>query len=125
MHKTLTVFSGRDIAPVFDHPREDRRVAGNPLRSTWSHYARAGVDAGVWACEPGAWRIAFAEGKDEFFHVLEGRLRITDAAGGAREFGPGDACVIPAGFTGVFEVLEPVRKHYVLVDRAAMAASGA
>jgi uncharacterized cupin superfamily protein len=27
--------------------------------------------------------------------------------------------VIPAGFRGVFEVVEPVRKHYVIVERAA------
>jgi hypothetical protein len=25
--------------------------------------------------------------------------------------------VIPAGFRGVFEVVEPVRKHYVIVER--------
>jgi len=53
------------------------------------------------------------------FHVISGRLRITSHAGDAREFGPGDACVIPAGFEGVFEVLEPVRKHFVVIDRNA------
>lgn len=124
MNPTLTVFTGATVTPEFDHPRADRSVAGNPLRTTWNHYAAAGVSAGLWACEPGAWRIAFADGKDEFFHVLEGRLRITDAAGVAREFGPGDACAIPGGFTGLFEVLEPVRKHYVLVDRSAVPAGG-
>jgi len=59
-------------------------------------------------------------GKDEFFHVLEGRIQITNAEGVAEQFGPGDAGVIPAEFTGVFEVLEPVRKHYVIIDRAAV-----
>lgn len=51
--------------------------------------------------------------------MISGRLRITSHAGDAREFGPGDACVIPAGFEGVFEVLEPVRKHFVVIDRNA------
>lgn len=50
--------------------------------------------------------------------VLEGRIRIIDDAGVAHAFGPGDACVIPAGFTGLFEVLEPVRRHYVLIERS-------
>lgn len=117
MPKSLTVFTGATTAPEYDRPRPERLVAGNPLRTTWNHYAHGGMAAGVWACEPGAWRIAFAAGKDEFFHVLEGRIRIIDDVGVAREFGPGDACVIPAGFTGLFEVLEPVRKHYVLIER--------
>jgi len=76
------------------------------------------VDCGIWACEPGAWRIAFHDNRHEFFHVLEGRLRITDADGVAKEFGPGDTCIIPAGFKGVFEVLTPVRKYYVMMDRS-------
>ena len=44
-------------------------------------------------------------------------LRITDADGLAREFGPGEGCIIPGGFTGTFEVLEAVRKYYVVVER--------
>lgn len=48
---------------------------------------------------------------------MEGRIRITDEDGLAREFGPGDACVIPGGFIGLFEVLELVRKHYVVMVR--------
>ncbi|MBC9072494.1 DUF861 domain-containing protein [Thauera sp. CAU 1555] len=117
MHKTLTVFSGATTAPEFDRPRPDRLVAGNPLRTTREHFERDGMSAGTWSCEPGAWRIAFAEGTDEFFHVISGRIRITDEAGTAREFGPGEACVIPSGFTGLFEVLEPVTKHYVFMRR--------
>jgi len=107
--------------PVVDHPRPDRLVAGNPDRTTWTHYSAApgDFDCGIWECEPGAWRIAFAPGKEEFFHVISGRLRITSHAGEAREFGPGDACVIPAGFEGVFEVIEHVRKHFVVIDRNA------
>ncbi|MGT2458869.1 cupin domain-containing protein [Cupriavidus basilensis] len=107
--------------PSHDRPRPDRLVAGNPDRTTWTHYSacQGDFDCGIWACEPGAWRIAFPAGKEEFFHVISGRLRISDDAGNAREFGPGDACVIPAGFTGLFEVLEAVRKHFVVLDRAA------
>ena len=117
--KTLTTFALCDTTPEIDYPRPDRLVNGNPKRTTWNHYENAGVSSGLWECEPGAWRIAFAEGKDEFFHVISGRIRITDAQGIAREFGPGEACVIPAGFTGLFEVIEHVRKHYVIIDRAA------
>lgn len=118
--KTLTTFADCTTTPEIDYPHPDRLVNGNPTRTTWNHYESDGVSSGLWDCEPGAWNIAFADGKDEFFHVISGRIRITDAKGAACEFGPGDACVIPAGFTGLFEVLAHVRKHYVIIDRAAM-----
>lgn len=118
--KTLTTFAECKTSPEIDYPRPDRLVSGNPTRTTWNHYEANGVSSGLWDCEPGAWRIAFAEGKDEFFHVITGRIRITDAQGTAREFHPGEAGIIPGGFIGFFEVLEHVRKHYVIIDRAAM-----
>jgi uncharacterized cupin superfamily protein len=115
----LTAFASATPAPTNDRPRADRLVRGNPLRTTWQHFAAAAGDmtAGVWACEPGAWNIAFPAGKDEFFCIIDGRIRITDESGRATLFGPGDAGVIPAGFAGCFEVIEAVRKHYVVVER--------
>src|SRR5574343_1080192 len=114
----LTVFSRQTPEAVTDYPRPDRLVRGNPQRQTWEHFAseHGDLSAGIWSCEPGAWRIAFADGKDEFFCVIEGRLRITASDGQAAEFGPGEAGVIPAGFTGTFEVLSPVRKYYVVME---------
>jgi uncharacterized cupin superfamily protein len=34
------------------------------------------------------------------------------------EAGPGEAVVLPAGFVGSFEVLEPLTKTYAIVDAA-------
>jgi uncharacterized cupin superfamily protein len=116
---SITEFRTQSPVPEYDHPREARRLEGNPKRTTWNHFTSAGGDvhAGIWACEKGSWRIAFAQNKDEYFHVLEGRVRVIDEQGHAAEAGPGDAMVIPAGFKGVFEVVEPVRKHYVIIER--------
>lgn len=102
-----------------DRPAADRCPGPPPLRTTFERYAAdgGGISIGEWRCAPGAWRIAFHGGRHEFFHVLEGCIRITGEDGAAREFGPGDACVIPAGFRGLFEVLAPVRKRYVMLDR--------
>jgi uncharacterized cupin superfamily protein len=122
---SLVAFRGDAPAPGFDRPRSERLVRGNPLRTTWSWHATADgvLDCGIWHCEPGAWRIAFAEDTDEFFCVIEGRIRITPQTGDAQTFGPGEACVIPAGFRGTFEVLEAVRKHYVIVVRPSTASA--
>lgn len=107
--------------PVVDHPRPERRIDGAPRRQTWTlHEAPQGdLACGIWACEVGSWRIAFPAGKDEYFFVLEGRVRLQDAQGRVTEVGPGQAAVIPGGFEGVFEVVEPVRKHFVVRDRGA------
>jgi uncharacterized cupin superfamily protein len=116
--KTITSFQTNPPVPEFDRPRPDRLVSGNPARTTWPYFesANKAVSAGIWACEPGCWRIAFAENKDEFFCVIEGRVRLHDEAGQITEVGPGEAAVIPAGFVGKFEVVAAVRKYYVLAE---------
>ncbi|MBT9498204.1 cupin domain-containing protein [Zoogloea sp.] len=110
-----------DPAPdvVEDRPALSRAIGAPPLRLTAERYSAdsGALSMGDWECEPGAWRIAFHDGRHEFFQVISGRLRIVDTAGNAREFGPGEAGVIPAGFIGTFEVLERVYKRYVMVDR--------
>lgn len=115
----LIDFSDPLPAPTQERPAAERCLGEPPLRTTWPLYEAEGgeIDCGLWVCEPGAWRIDFHGHRHEFFQVLEGRLRLHDEAGQYREFGPGDAAIIPAGFRGVFEVLTPVKKRYVMIDR--------
>ena len=40
---------------------------------------------------------------DEFIHILEGGLILTNEEGVAHEYGPGDSLVLPKGFTGTWE----------------------
>ncbi|MCP5320228.1 MAG: DUF861 domain-containing protein [Pseudomonadales bacterium] len=40
---------------------------------------------------------------DEYVHILDGGLILTDADGQAHEFKTGDSLVIPKGFTGTWE----------------------
>lgn len=116
-------FDQPEAPGVVDHPRPDRLELGNPRRETWALYesadgvTTAGVTAGIWACEVGRWRIVFPAGKDEYFFVLEGHVRLHDRDGGFVDVQAGQGAVIPGGFEGAFEVLVPVRKHFVVVDR--------
>ena len=102
--------------PTTDHPKPERLERGNPIRTTWNHYSdpTGHVHAGVWASEVGAWRIEYSADLGEFFHVLEGEIALTDAAGVRTSYRPGDGCIIPPGFKGLFEVIRPAKKQYVL-----------
>ena len=119
--KRITLFNHPAVEPSVDYPRPDRLLSGNPRRLTWSHFENptGEVSAGIWSCEKGAWRIVFAEHKDEFFAVIEGHVRLHEADGQVVDVRAGEAAVIPAGFIGVFEVIEPVRKYFVVVERNA------
>ena len=111
------------LAPTLDQPRADRRVAGAPLRQTWLAHEAGPMSAGIWECEVGRWRIVFPSTKQEYFFVLSGRVRLHDARdGGFTEIGPGQGAVIPPDFEGEFEVVEAVRKQFVLVELPAASA---
>jgi uncharacterized cupin superfamily protein len=57
-------------------------------------------------------KVSYTE--EELCVLLEGRIRLIDSSGAAREFGRGSTFVIPAGFEGVWETIEPVKKIYTI-----------
>jgi uncharacterized cupin superfamily protein len=70
--------------------------------------------AGIWRSSPGAWRVSYTE--NELCVLTAGRVRISDDSGGQWTFGPGDSFVMPAGFRGLWEVLEPAQKFYAIYE---------
>ena len=114
-------------APDIDHPRPERLLQGRPRRETWNlaspAVAGAQMDAGLWRCEPGHWRIALDADCSELFTVLAGRCRVHDEAGGFEDVGPGEALILPAGFRGSFEVLETLTKSYAILSAASTPAA--
>jgi len=115
--KTIVKFDPPSTPPEIDFPREERREIGAPERRTWVLYesAPAGLVAGIWECEVGRWRIQMDPTEHEYMMVLAGRCRLHATDGTYTEAKAGEALVIPAGFAGSFEVLERVRKHFVIV----------
>lgn len=74
------------------------------------------VKIGVWECGLGRF-TADRRGGGEYCHILSGRARVANDDGSApQELGPGDLLVLPQGWTGVWEILEPVRKLYVITS---------
>ena len=100
-------------------PPADRLLAGDPQHQARNYFSDSGgrFFAGIWESTPGRWRVRYTE--NEFCHLTRGRIRIVDAIGQQWTFKVGDSFVIPAGFVGTWETLEPTAKHYVIYEPAA------
>jgi uncharacterized cupin superfamily protein len=99
----------RVVPPATDYAEttSDWREVEHRARLTGDHTV-----AGAWEGEPGSVRIPVWP-YDEVCVIQSGRVAIEDASGGRREFGPGEAFVVPAGFDGWWHTLEPTRKVFV------------
>ena len=89
--------------------------SGDPQMSGRILYKNAEetVEGGVWACSPGGWTVTDRL-DTETVQILSGLARLSDAGGSSVDLGPGDILVLPKGWSGRWDVLEPVRKLYVL-----------
>jgi uncharacterized cupin superfamily protein len=97
-------------------PAVDRILAGDPVQTAWNLFTSADgrFHSGIWESQPGKWRCVFTE--SEFCQILAGILVVTGDDGSVATYRAGDAFVSPAGFTGTWEVVEPVRKHYAFYE---------
>lgn len=94
----------------------DPAIVEAPYRShTWRHFSNPEkhFTSGIW--EAGSHKEYCDCDYDELCHILEGQVRLTDADGSSREFGPGSTFVVAAGFKGTWENLSAVRKVYVIL----------
>lgn len=97
-------------------PPADRILSGDPLQTAWMLFASADgrFRSGIWESEPGEWRCIFTE--SEFCQILSGVLVVTGDDGQTATYRAGDAFVSPAGFTGTWNVVETVRKHFAYYE---------
>jgi uncharacterized cupin superfamily protein len=95
---------------------QEKLLQGNPRQTAWVHYTdpTGRFTAGIWHSECGRWKILYTE--EEYCQVLEGVSVITDQAGTAVTVRAGEEFVIPAGFSGTWEVVEPTRKRFVIYE---------
>jgi uncharacterized cupin superfamily protein len=114
----IVAFS-RSVTPQATSPDPERLISGQPRLTVWNHYGDETQQffAGVWEATPGSWRVRYSE--HEFCHLLAGRVVVTSDTGERSEFTAGDSFVVPAGFSGTWEVVESCRKLYALFERQA------
>jgi uncharacterized cupin superfamily protein len=97
----------------------DKLIAGNPKQRVWNHYKDPTQKffAGEWFSEVGKWKIFYTE--EEYCQILQGVSVITDDGGNSITLSTGDSFVVPSGFIGTWEVIEPTRKIYVIYEATA------
>ncbi|MBA1294164.1 cupin domain-containing protein [Pseudomonas lurida] len=88
---------------------------GEPIAvaSTLSVERNDGVETGIWQCTPGRWRRQIIA--QEFCHFIQGRCTFTPDDGETLHIQAGDALMLPANSTGIWDIQETVRKTYVLM----------
>jgi uncharacterized cupin superfamily protein len=106
----------RNIKGEESAPAADKVVKGEPKTVVKNYFSDPSGQffAGTWASSVGKWKIQYSE--NEFCHLLEGRVVITSEEGKRWQFNAGDAWVIPAGFSGTWETVEPARKRYAVFE---------
>ncbi len=112
----LLNFSAMDVEPESYLLDSTKLIAGNPEQRIWNYYTdpTGRFSAGVWQSEIGKWSIHYTE--EEYCQLLEGVSIVTDADGVATTLRAGDSFVIPRGFQGSWEVVEPTRKLYAIYE---------
>ncbi|WP_454854742.1 cupin domain-containing protein [Rhizobium binxianense] len=111
----VVAFDDSSIKPA-ETVTSDPVAVDRPYRAqSWRYYERpeVGALAGVWEAEAHLERIACDY--DELCHLLEGTVRLTDAKGVSRTFGPGDSFIVSAGFHGTWENLTHARKVFFIL----------
>ncbi len=103
--------------PELTQPAADRRIFGDPQQSVWNVYSDSTEQfhVGRWSSDVGSWRVQYTE--TEFCHILAGRVRIESDSGERSEFESGDSFVVPAGFRGVWTVIQPATKLYAIFEQ--------
>jgi uncharacterized cupin superfamily protein len=97
---------------------EQKRVEGKPQQSLWNHYSDPSEQfhSGVWQADVGRWKVSYTE--YEFCQILAGISILHGSNGSSKKLVAGDNFVIPAGFSGEWEVVEVTKKIYVIFEPA-------
>ena len=114
-HHAIKVDKGSVAEDKYDVAAE-KMISGTPAQSVWNSYTDSSekFSAGIWQGDTAKWKVNYTE--DEFCFLINGRVELTDREGVTQQFSAGDGFVVPAGFVGTWENLEPTAKYYAIME---------
>ena len=83
------------------------------LQTDKGFFEQGNLAAGTWECEVGVMKLDLDV--TEFCHLLEGHWKLTSESGQVTDVRAGDSWVFPRGWKGTAEVLQKVRKTYLMI----------
>ena len=104
---TLAPEQLEDWGPLKEATGAEMRTSGVEM---WSDGEQS---AGIWRCTTGPSRWNF-DTVAEFIHVLDGSMTVTADGSDPVRIGAGDLAVFPRGWSGTWEIHEPLTKAYVI-----------
>ncbi len=115
MNTSIVVLDG-PVESQASEPAADRLVAGQPVMRVSNYFSDSTQQffAGRWAATRGKWRVRYTE--NELCVMTAGKVVIESESGQRSSFAAGDAFVVPAGFSGTWEVLEDCSKIYAIFE---------
>ena len=87
---------------------------GSPATASDTYFDNGFMTVGSWTCSPGSFPSS-QRTTTEAFHVLEGVCFLTNVDGSAQRCVPGDTIMLPKGSSVHWDVIEPVKKIWVVV----------
>lgn len=118
MTATATIAAhGTAAADLGAHAPKPTALTPGQTEASATVWSGDSVETGLWECTPGAF-TARRDGYTEICTILSGRVTIEVENRLPEEFGPGDVMVMPSGWTGVWRVHEPLRKHFTIIEDA-------
>jgi uncharacterized cupin superfamily protein len=100
-------------------PRQPKPTTQTPgqVESECEIWKQAGNESGLWECTPGTFR-ATRDGFTELCQFISGKAVVTSDDGTSATFNAGDTLITPSGWSGTWEIIETVRKMYVIIPDA-------
>lgn len=115
MNTSIVLLDG-PVESEESEPVADRLISGKPVTRVSNYFGDSTQQffAGRWAATRGKWRVRYTE--NELCVMTAGRVIIASDSGEHNTFVSGDAFVVPAGFSGTWEVLEDCSKIYAIFE---------
>jgi len=113
------VVINESVAADVSEVAPERLLGGKPLTRVCNYFSDSTQQfhAGRWSATRGKWRVSYTE--NELCVMTAGKVVIESASGERNTFAAGDAFVVPAGFSGTWEVLEDCSKIYAVFEASA------
>eukprot|EP00931_Biecheleriopsis_adriatica_P074428 TRINITY_DN48486_c0_g1_i1.p1 TRINITY_DN48486_c0_g1~~TRINITY_DN48486_c0_g1_i1.p1 ORF type:complete len:510 (+),score=81.64 TRINITY_DN48486_c0_g1_i1:47-1531(+) len=89
---------------------------GEPEHFTKQLWQAGPTKVGAWACTAGGFLGTSNRPTTEFFYVLEGLCFLTGEDGVARRVTAGDTVVLPKGWSGRWDIIQPIRKVWCVIS---------